>query len=73
MIVVAVVVHVTKSKHLGIGDDPEHDLVEPNLMHSSDFDDNEEVLCDDAAAEECTFLFREDELEVDCDELHLVQ
>ena len=41
-------------------------------MHSSDFDDSEEVLCDDAA-EEYTFLFREDELEVDCDELHLVQ
>ena len=51
------------------GDDPEHDLVEPNLMHSNDFDGSEEVLCDDVA-EECTFLSREDELEVDCDELH---
>ena len=50
----------------------EHDLEEPNLMHSNDFDDSEEVLCDDVA-EECTFLFHEDELEVDCDELHLDQ
>ena len=38
-------------------------------MHSHDFDDSEEVLCDDVV-EECTFLFHEDELEVDCDEWH---
>ena len=48
-------------------DDLEHSLEEPNLMHSSDFDDCEEVLCADAA-EGCTFL--EDELEDDCDEWH---
>ena len=47
----------------------EHDLEEPNLMHSSDFDGSEEVLWADVA-EGCTFLFREDELEDDCDELH---
>ena len=41
-------------------------------MHSNDFGDSEEVLCDDVA-EECTFLFHEGELEVDCDELHLDQ
>ena len=38
-------------------------------MHSNDFDDSEEVLCDDVA-EGCTFPFHEDELEDDCDELH---
>ena len=41
-------------------------------MHSNDFGDSQEVFCDDVA-EECTFLFRQDELEVDCDELHLDQ
>ena len=38
-------------------------------MFSNDFDDSEEVLYNDAA-EECTCLFHEDELEDDCDELH---
>ena len=37
-------------------------------MHSNDFDDSEEVPCADVV-EECTFLFHEDELEGDCDEL----
>ena len=37
-------------------DDFQHDLEEP--MHSSDFDDSEEVLCADAV-EVCTFLFHE--------------
>ena len=41
-------------------------------MHSDDFDDSEEVLCDDVV-EECTFLFHEDELEDDCDEVRLDQ
>ena len=41
-------------------------------MHSNDFDDSEEVLCDDVV-EEYTFLFREDELADDCDEWRLVQ
>ena len=50
-------------------DDLEHDLEEPNLMHTNDFDDSEEVLCADVA-EGCTSLFHEDELEDDCDELH---
>ena len=30
-------------------DDFEHDLEEPNLMHSNDFDDSEEALYADAA------------------------
>ena len=51
------------------GENFEHDLEEPNLMHSNDFDDSEEVLCADAV-EVWTFLFREDELEDDFDEWH---
>ena len=50
-------------------DDLGHDLEEPNLTHSNDFDDSEEVLCADIV-EECVFPFKEDELEDDCDELH---
>ena len=49
-------------------DDLEHDLDRPNLVHSNDFGDNEEVPFADVA-EECAFLFHEDELEDDCDEL----
>ena len=36
-------------------DDLEHDLEEPNLMHSDDFGDYEEAPCADVA-EECTLL-----------------
>ena len=43
-------------------DDFEHDLEEPNLMHSNDFDDSEEVLCADAT-KVCTVLLHEDEFE----------
>ena len=50
-------------------DDFEHELEEPNQMHSSDFGDSEEVPCADVA-EECTSLFHEDDLEDDCDDLH---